>query len=284
MITRPLLAATVKYDQLDSIQYPALVSPKIDGIRCLLHPDLGPVSRSFKPIPNNYIYNKLTQYSYLDGELVVQGDFNTVQSAVMRQTGTPEFEYLVFDCFYDQEAPFENRLQKAKVLAQAIPEARLVPHYPVSSKENLMDRFSAFMDAGYEGLMVRSLYAPYKSGRSTLRQGYLLKLKPVDTGEGQVTGTEALERNLNPKLPDELGLSRRSSHQENKVAVDRLGALVLDTEWGELRVGTGFTEDQRIKYWNTRESLIGRVVQFQYQSVGMKDVPRFPSFKGFRQD
>jgi len=52
-INRPMLAVAIK--DLDDLDYPLYVSPKLDGIRCLIHPELGPVSRKFKPIPNDHI-------------------------------------------------------------------------------------------------------------------------------------------------------------------------------------------------------------------------------------
>ena len=52
LIEKPMLSATCK----DSSQlvYPVLVTPKLDGIRCLVK-DTGVVSRTLKPIPNKYI-------------------------------------------------------------------------------------------------------------------------------------------------------------------------------------------------------------------------------------
>ncbi len=35
---------------LEDLSYPFLASRKLDGIRCLIHPELGLVSRTFKPI------------------------------------------------------------------------------------------------------------------------------------------------------------------------------------------------------------------------------------------
>jgi hypothetical protein len=54
-ITRPMLSGTATDSDLDNLEWPMLCSPKIDGIRCIMHPHLGPVTRSFKLLPNNHI-------------------------------------------------------------------------------------------------------------------------------------------------------------------------------------------------------------------------------------
>ena len=65
---KPLLAYTVKNP--DALRFPVLVSPKLDGIRCVIHNDQ-PVSRTLKPIPNRFIQSELGFYPPFDGELMV---------------------------------------------------------------------------------------------------------------------------------------------------------------------------------------------------------------------
>ena len=59
MITRPMLAETV--EDVNSINYPVLVSPKLDGIR-ILKIDGNIVTRKFKPLPNTYTRQWLEKY------------------------------------------------------------------------------------------------------------------------------------------------------------------------------------------------------------------------------
>ena len=58
----------------------------------------------------------------------------------------------------------------------------------------------------------------------------------------------------------------------------RLGALILDSGDGHtFNVGTGFSEDDRIRLW--KEELVGRVCKIQYQHLSSgRKVPRFPVF------
>lgn len=309
MITRPMLAGTVTVSDFEKVEWPALASPKVDGIRCLIHPELGPVSRTFKPIANVHIretLQKLVGMSQLDGELVALNDeglidFNGTQSAVMTRSGQPRFMYCVFDCFDAPGDTFAARLYRAKVVCDQVKafhdEIEYLPHKWMKGPEEFMQYAEQCMVNGYEGAMIRHPDGPYKSGRSTLNQGWLLKWKPWKDAEGTITGFEELYRNENEDQKDAFGLAKRSSHKDGKVGAGTLGALVLSTEWGTLRVGSGFDAATRQAIWDRNwpcneatayilgeQPDLGRKVTFKYQEHGMQDKPRFPIFKGFRED
>lgn len=275
-IKKVLLASKA---DVDTLMYPLMASPKLDGIRCILHPTLGAVSRTLKPIPNNHIRGRLDrlQAYCLDGEIMTftdgeMDDFNTVQSKVMSQDGEPDFRLLVFDTFLNADDTFVRRYtQVEEWVKQADKYAatdclELVPHVYLSNRDEL-DAYEALMvEAGYEGIMVRRDDGHYKQGRSTVRQQILLKVKRFDDDEGVLV-----------KMEEEI--------DKHGVPKDRLGAMVLLTKWGELKVGSGFTASQRDAYWKARNNMLaGEAVHvtFKYQPHGMKDRPRFPTFKGFR--
>lgn len=298
IITRPLLAATAESPvDLMKLTYPMLASVKIDGIRCLLHPTLGAVSRSFKPIPNEHVRKTLEGLSWLDGELVVVDDFGTVQdfsttvSGVMTEAGTPKFAMIVFDTFLGPNRHFSDRtcdaLQMAEHCNAEVLKAPILwyhPHHLVKNADEAHEFFLGAIAAGHEGMMLRDPKGVYKSGRSTLKQQILVKYKGLidSEAEGTIIGFEELHTNTNEQKPDAFGLAKRSSHKDGKIPASTLGALVLDTKWGELRVGTGFDQTLRKKIWESQDEYLGKMVTFTYQSMGMKDLPRFPSFKRFR--
>ncbi len=313
MIERPMLAATVAYDDLEKIEWPVLCSPKIDGIRCLIHPTLGPVTRSFKALPNEYVREQLLQYAsntYFDGELIAVDanrkdlTFNETQSAVMSRSGQPLFKFMVFDCFERPDWDFASRHTHTKYLCRKLQDKRVVvlKHIIVRDIEEFVKFADWCVECGFEGSIIRAPIGIYKSGRSTLRQGWLLKYKQWADAEGTVVGFEELYHNENPDQRDKFDLAKRSSHLANMTPANTLGALVLKTKWGELRVGTGFDAATRREIWirnnaipngmRTKQDVIetcmmpdwGRTVTFKYQPHGMQDLPRFPVFKGFRED
>jgi DNA ligase-1 len=60
-----------------------------------------------------------------------------------------------------------------------------------------------------------------------------------------------------------------------------LGALkVRDVKTGiEFEIGTGFTEADRVKLWQSRDMLgVFKLAKYKYFAGGSKDKPRFPVF------
>lgn len=135
--------------------------------------------------------------------------------------------------------------------------------------------------------MVRRPNARYKFGRSTAREGILLKMKAWEDDEAAVVGVQPLWKNENELQQDELGHAKRSSAAGGLVELDMLGSLDLVMEDGtEFNVGTGFTMEERRELWKIRGRLLTRMVTFKHQPPpGGRPAgtpPRIPVFKGFR--
>lgn len=283
MTFKPMLAADV---DLAKLKFPVLASPKFDGIRCCVVGNQ-PVSRSLKPIPNLHVRNWLSRFPNLDGELIV-GDptasdcFQRTTSAIMSRDGRPEFRFYVFDRIGCREEPFYKRVNSLQVL----PGIQLVPHVLLNSLEDLEAYEAEHVAAGWEGIMLRDPDGPYKFGRSTVREGYLLKVKRFKDAEAVVIGVEERMHNGNEQTRNALGLAERSSYKDGKRPAGDLGALVVQMPWGggtvAFNVGTGFTSQQRVDFWACRDTLKGRIIKFKYQETGSKDAPRIPVFLGFR--
>jgi DNA ligase-1 len=137
---------------------------------------------------------------------------------------------------------------------------------------------------GHEGIMLRSMDGPYKFGRSTEREGYLLKVKRFTDGEAVIIGMEELYHNKNEAFTGELGQTKRRGLQENMVAGGIMGKLcVRDLKTGvEFNIGTGYTALQRKVWWRLRSKMKGRIVKYRFQEHGVKNKPRIASFVGFR--
>lgn len=290
MTFKPLLAYTVK--DAEALRFPVLVSPKLDGIRCVIHNDQ-PVSRTLKPIPNRFIQSELGFYPPFDGELMV-GDpldpaaFNKSTSGIMSHDGEPDFTYWVFD--YVEAGflhmSFETRLLMAQETIKHWPRARLVPHTKVHNATELMRLEAHYVGLGYEGVMVRVPWGTYKFGRSTESQGLLGKVKRFEDTEGTIVGYEELMHNENEATVNNLGYQERSTAQAGQVPGNTLGALrVSHPDFDEtFGIGTGFTADERFTLWQIRDTLTGQSVKFKHQPAGAKDRPRFPSYLGLRKD
>lgn len=286
-IFKPMLAGKVDASQLE---YPLAASPKLDGVRAVcLHGTL--LSRSFKPIPNEFCQRQFSQLDWLDGELIVgdpQGKnvYNHTVSGVMTHFGEPDVTFWVFDCFKNQEDPFLHRLKQAEERLSNTVRTEIVPHTIVSNETQLIAYEEWALAQGYEGVMLRHPDGPYKCGRSTTREGWLLKLKRFADSEAVILGWEEKLHNANPAKINELGHQERSSHKEGMVPTGVLGALhCRDVHSGvEFSIGSGFSDDDRANLWLARDHLMGRVVKYKYQPAGVLDKPRFPIFLGFRPE
>ena len=139
---------------------------------------------------------------------------------------------------------------------------------------------------GYEGIMLRNPGGIYKHGRSTLKEGHLLKLKRFVDSEAIVIDVKPLMHNENEAVRNKLGHLERSSKKAGKVATNMVGSLVVrDVKTGvEFEIGTGFDEKQRYDLWSDRHLIVAQkwVVKYKSQPIGVKEKPRFPVFLGFR--
>ena len=284
---KPLLAGT---GNLLNIDYPAAVTPKIDGIRCLII-DSQPVSRTLKPIRNKRIKAALTGLpSILDGELVAAGgNFQESTTAVMSTDSELPWEYHIFDYIKDDPLKgYGNRIRELEELFSRLTfpaECRLIlPEY-IYTLSDLQDLHQQHMADGYEGSMVRAPNGKYKYGRSTQNEGILLKLKEFSDTEAVICGFEELMHNENEAITNALGRTERSTHKDNKRASGMLGSFLvhpIDEPDLVYKVGTGLSKEQREVFWDKQSKLIGKLVKVKYFSQGIKRLPRFPVWLGFR--
>jgi DNA ligase-1 len=120
---------------------------------------------------------------------------------------------------------------------------------------------------GYEGIMIKDPEAGYECKRSVA----WLKLKPFIEVSLEVVDVEE-------------GTGRN---------VGRLGAIVCqgvdDGKTIQVNVGSGFSDSDRDSYWNSRDSLLGQIVEVRADAVTQNQdgtyslrFPRFLRFRGFQ--
>lgn len=288
---KPMLAYNKQVD-LTKLRYPLYSSPKLDGIRCIIK-DAAPVSRNLKFIPNLHVQRLLSRIELegFDGELMIDGDFNSVQSAIMSVRGEPVFSYHVFDVVV--AGSFDNRQELLRRRYSRLPEdlkaiVNIVPQHVVLKPENISYLDSCYLAAGHEGSILRDPHAQYKFGRSTLREQGMIKIVQWHRAEAIVIGVEELQHNENEAEINELGYTKRSHAIAGQVGGDVLGALVCELLASngtvdkriQFKIGTGFDFSQRNDFWQSVP--IGKIVTFKYKELSAYGVPRHPVFVGFR--
>lgn len=283
---KPMLAGKVIDPEL--LEYPLLASPKRDGIRCLIINGVA-TSRNLKPIPNLCVRDVLRGLPSFDGELIVgkdtgKGVLDRTKSGVMTREGAPAFTLWVFDIIMNARLPYNERTKLAKQWAGSAGNCvQYVEHVLIKSAAGLLAYEKNQLKLGFEGVCVRSLDGPYKHGRSTESEGYLLKLTRRLDSEAEVIAAVEKQHNDNELTADALGRAKRTSHKAGKRAAGTLGAFqVKDCYSGvEFSVGAGFTDAQRESYWSIRDELVGGLITYRFKPGG-KNKPREPVFVGFR--
>lgn len=281
---KPMLATDA--DPL-KLKFPLLASTKLDGIRATVR-DGVVYSRSNKPIPNKHVQEKFKHLEYYDGELIA-GPPNAKD--VMRQTTSVVMAHdkpadnVSFYMFDHVEWPMQGYHQRQERMRGwgVRPDIFMLEQQMIKDHAELIDFEEWTLGEGYEGLILRDPYARYKYGRSTVNEGYLLKMKRFVDSEATVIGFEERMHNGNEATVSELGRTKRSSHKAGKSGRGDLGALMCKGADGVLfNIGTGFSDPERSEIWANRDRYNGKIAKFKYFPVGVKEAPRHPVFLGWR--
>lgn len=282
-------------DDLADLTYPVLCSPKLDGIRALVVNGVV-MSRSGKPIPNKAVQKRFgrPEYEGFDGELIygpcgpAHKDAFRITTSVVMAPNKPEGQYVDFWVFdVVSEEPFDARMRQLTQMfaGEAGPGLRHVANHNCSGPKTVESLEESYTDAGFEGLMIRSVDGPYKHGRSTTKEGYLLKLKRFEDAEARIVGMVEEMENTNVATKDAFGRTERSSHKAGMVGKGRLGAFSVVGINGPFagitfEIGSGYSAEERVGLWALGPT--DRIVKYRFFPLGSKDKPRFPTFLGFR--
>ena len=234
-------------DRHKYITEPFYVQPKIDGVRLLVS-NKGGISRTGKIVPGTEHLGKgLKEGEYLDGECYdPTKTFEEITS--LFKTNPKALEFHVFD-YFDTNRPnltFDERLERVNVETRWV---RTKSDLPVVHKQ--------YMDAGYEGTMIREASSVYEIGK---RSNYLLKLKDFKTDEYKVIGMrECVGKDVGTPI------------------------WVCTTENGqEFTVRPEGTQEKRRDMFKNGDRYIGKMLTVKYQNLTDLGVPRFPVGIAFR--
>jgi DNA ligase 1 len=274
-----------------------LLEPKLDGVRAITVVDyeqrtVTMYTRNGKELTNfshitDSILTHIDQFerSYvLEGE-VVSSSFQALMTQVHRKSDVQasDARLMLFDIlplyeFKQGVSTMGQRrrskfLQSLKGLFADIGNIDVIPQIEVDldtfiGNEEFKDYNKTAVASGYEGIMIKDPEAKYVAKRDVA----WLKAKPFIEVSLAVTSVEE-------------GTGRNQG---------KMGALVCEGEDDGkkivVNVGSGFTDEQRAEFWESRDSLIGQVLEIRAdaatRSQDSEDVyslrfPRFLRFRGF---
>lgn len=184
----------------------------------------------------------------------------------------PEICYTVFDMIQTSEfdgecfTPYYDRRQllDGSFLDEG-PDSpvRVLPPLYYGTDQAMIEVFlDRMVREDKEGVMV-NLNVPYQRKR---HRG-ILKVKRFYTMDLPIVGAE----------------------EGNGKFSGMLGALILDFKGNELRVGSGFTDEQRAEFWSRREDLPGTLCEVKYKEISSdkktgQESLQFPVFIALRPD
>lgn len=256
-----------------------LVSDKLDGVRTWAFIDKSEVrylSRNGKDYTNfscfgddvavaiDYISQILfcdPSRIILDGEAIgASRDFEAFVGNARKQEGaeTADFEYHVFDFFCKDypDMPLHKRLGVLEAFFEqyGVRKLRMVSHRKLLHWSDIDILLEDALKRGEEGLVLKNRKDPYTFGRSRSwckvkkRETVDLPVLRVIEGEGKYEGV--------------------------------LGALVCEYNGTEVKVGSGYTDAQRIEFMTNPP----KMVEVYFQNQTGKGSLRFPIFVRDRFD
>lgn len=309
----PQLAPNKKIN-LDEIAYPLLASTKLDGYRCIFNKG-EMVTRSLKQVQNKQLREKfeaLRQYSE-DNNLILDGEiysheltFQELNKYFMSEdlesprsvkrngkvlTMPEHVKFYLFDCVYSDnfDAPFIDRVGACQDISGAFPnEVELVRQHTVKSQEEVELYFEIALEKGFEGLILKSLDGRYKCGRGTIKEGLIYKVKPFVTTDSKILDIiQATEVDPNAeKKINELNRSVTSKKLKDRIPIEKASAFLVDYEGKQVKVVIAMTDIEKEEIWKNKEKYIGKIVEYKFMKVGMKEdgLPRHPTSIRMRYD
>ena len=279
------------------------LEPKLDGVRVLMmvtdygafnsivsYSRNGKVFDNFEHIQEQLMscvqdlvnQNLLSEGFILDGE-VVGNSFQELMRQARRKDNVKAqdsvfhiFDIIPYGAFVDGNwhVPLSKRLDILNAMAPVVdklPNVELLPHIQVdldtaAGQKQFKDYANEMVVAGFEGIMIKDLNAPYECDRTTA----WLKWKPVYDYDLTVVGME-------------------EGTGKNK---GRMGALICegvdDNKRITVNVGSGYTDVERQEYWDNQYEIGGRTAVVLADAITQNQDGtyslRFPRFKCFRTD
>lgn len=253
----------------------AIINPKLDGLRLLSYKDAdGKVvllSRAGKRYNLPHIEEALQKdlpanYTF-DGEIYLHGlSCQQITSYAKKlRPETAQLEYHIYDIPMvngDDTLPYIDRLDAINKLKLTSLCLKKVDALPVSGHQDIVDAEQRFVEAGFEGAIVRLKDGKYQFG---YRSSDLLKVKSFCDGEFEVVG-----------FKEGIG----------KFAECIIFECKNDTNDLTFNVTPKVSQEEKAQMWKKREKYMGKMLTCRY--FGKTDppqfLPRFPVGIVFRDE
>lgn len=259
------VALATKYEPkfCDFLKEEWKASRKLDGVRCLIRKEgnkvtaysrqgnefttLQKVLDDVSMMPNDFI---------LDGEICLMDendneDFQGIMKQIKRKDHTIKNpKYIIFDYLTLQE--FDTKESNTKLSDRLIrlplhqyDTLSILEQINIDNEQQLLEMIAAADANGYEGVMLRK-----NVGYEGKRSKNLLKCKKFFDAEYEVLDIEFD--------------SHRVIREGKEVVIPMLANVWIEHKGYRVAVGSGWNQEQRIRYQANPEQLLGKTITVQY--------------------
>lgn len=205
----------------------------------------------------------------LDGEMVAtSGDFGEIGGAIHRKEHTADyarficFHVMPLNLFHENMGDSESQLKRTAMIAKIVKSRKLkLINYrkpvKVDCHEDVLKANELFKAEGHEGSMVKDYLRPWVPKRVYT----WMKIKD--------------EKSVDVTVVD----MKKGTGKYSRT----LGALIVSYKGKKVRV-SGMTDKQRDSFFKNPETIVGKMVEVEYQEETPHGSLRHPRFKRFRDD
>jgi ATP-dependent DNA ligase len=191
--------------------------------------------------------------------------FNEISGLFRRGEETDELLFMVFDVLTMDEfnaghSPVGWQERINRLVSDGAEDDLIVAHEPGTYGDVLDFLKSELALGGRDGIILRDPNGTWTAGSGTT--GEIVKIKQSLSFDLMVTGT----------------LPGTGKHE------GRMGALTVSYGGKTLKVGTGFSDDERDNWWTFPTLIVGKIVEVEAMDYSADGLLREPRFKGIRHD
>lgn len=241
------------------VKYPCVSTVKLDGVRAIYRNGTF-YTRNGKILHGlEALAGRLSGAPVLDGELVCPGmDFQTSSGSLRSFAETPNAQFHIIDLPEHPSRSFIERMIAARNLVTE--NVFVIPWCTVNSSEQIEKLYRSVLGFGFEGVVVKPMEYEYVDKRSF----DWMKLKAINTVDARIV--DIFE-----------GTGKYSSSAG--------GVIIQMPDTGVMvRVGSGFSDQQRDEIYADPDKFIGRMIEVKYHEVTPDGSLRHPRFYRWRDD
>lgn len=241
------------------VKYPCVSTVKLDGVRAIYRAGVF-YTRNGKILQGlETLAERLSGAPVLDGELVCPGmDFQTSSGSLRSFAETPNAQFHIIDLPEHPSRVFIERMIAARNLVTE--NVFVIPWCTVNSSEQIEKLYRSVLGFGFEGVVVKSMEYEYVNKRSF----DWMKLKAINT--------------VDARIVDIFEGTGKYSSSAGGVIIQMPDSEVL------VRVGSGFSDQQRDEIYAEPDKYIGRMIEVKYHEVTPDGSLRHPRFYRWRDD